>query len=194
MLRPGTGAASTRRRLRNGVNRVSGYVLGFGLLAFVVALDPWGLYSDRGDADVALNLQFCGFFGAVSVLGYRLFAHPRLDIYPDHLHIVGVTRDISAPLTAVTEVDTTSSEYIRLRIDGRFRSVPGLEQRNLESLRSEGIVDQLKALMPRDRLQADTPPDSGGATKVRFSRFELNEVFLLASWIGYTLAGALRAT
>ncbi|MDQ3344400.1 MAG: hypothetical protein M3524_12650, partial [Actinomycetota bacterium] len=41
---------------------------------------------------------------------------------------------ISAPLTAVTEVDTTSSEYVRLRINGRFRAAPGLEQRNLNTL------------------------------------------------------------
>jgi hypothetical protein len=188
----GVDGAPRKRRLRNGVNHVSGYLLGFGLLAFVVGLDPWSVYSDRGDGlDTVLNLQSCGFFGAISIIGYRLFAHPRLDVHPDHLVIVGVLRDISAPLTAVTEVDTTSSEYVRLRINGRFRAVPGLEQRNLNTLPGQGVVEQLMVLLPGVRLPSETSAHSAAATTVRFSRLERNEVVLLVLWISYTVVGVL---
>jgi len=188
----GVDGAPRKRRFRNGVNHVSGYLLGFGLLAFVVGLDPWSVYSDGGDGwDTALILQFCGFFGASSIIGYRLFAHPRLDVHPDHLVIVGVLRDISAPLTAVTEVDTTSSEYVRLRINGRFRAVPGLEQRNLNTLPGQGVVEQLMVLLPGVRLPSETSAYSAAATTVRLSRLERNEVVLLVLWISYTVVGAL---
>lgn len=193
-LRPPTGGTPGRRRFRNGVNHVSGYVLGFGLLAFVVGLDPWGLYSERGSANVPVNLEFCSFFGALSVLGYRLFAHPRLDVHPDHLVLVGVTRDISAPLSAVTEVDTTSSsEHVRLRIDGRWRSVPALERRHLDVLRDGSVLEQLTALLPEGG-DAAVAADGAGPVRVRLSRPELNEVFLLVAWISYTAAGALTVT
>lgn len=82
---------------------------------------------------------------------------------------------------------------MRLRIDGRWRSVPALERRHLDVLRDGSVLEQLAALLPEGG-DAAVAADGAGPVRVRLSRPELNEVFLLVAWISYTAAGALTVT
>lgn len=178
-------------RVRNQVNLVSGWILGYAVLAMVVLTDPWVLTYEPRDDTLSSSLAFLGFFGAVSLVGSRCFAHPRLDVTPDgQLVVTGVLRTISAPLALVAEVDLTSRDHVRLRVQGRWYAVAALEVRQLDLARSGSTPSEtLHALFGSGRLPH--PAELEGAVRAGPSAPRGAEVVLWVLWLIYLVLGVL---
>lgn len=174
--------------LRNRVNHLSGWILGVGLLLFVVVLDPLSAYtSGRWQYDDPSNRagewHFALFFGALSVIGFRAFAHPRVEVAPTgRLTIVGWLRRVSTPLAAVAAVDT-SREYVRLKINGRFYTATGLEGRQLDWFSGgDPVVERLGC------ARGDSSAEPPAATvDVTVSWPSTAEILLLSAWTAYVV-------
>lgn len=178
-------------RLRNQVNLVSGWILGYGVLAMAVLTDPWVLTYEPRDDNLSSSLEFLAFFGAVSLVGFRCFAHPRLDVTPEgQLVVTGVLRTVTAPLALVTAVDLTSRDHVRLRIQGRWYAVAALEVRQLDLHRSRATASETLQALFGSRWLPD-PAEPEGAVHTRASTPRSPELVLWGLWLAYVVTGLL---
>lgn len=176
--------------LWNRVNFVSGWLLGFGLLGFVVWLDPLGVYStweDGGSGLTSENLGFVAFFFAVSALGFSLFARPHVRLQPEHVLVCNILRDVSIPKNAIEAVDTTG-EYVRIAAGGKQYTAAGLEQSKLSHW-TGGRFGTRAA----EAMQEDVPPNTKQAVVVRWRRPDASELVLLLLWAAYAALGVAAA-
>lgn len=176
--------------LRNQVNFVSGWLLGFGLLGFVIALDPLAVYSVRegsGNGLTRLNLEFVAFFFATSAVGFLLFARPHVRLQPEHVLVCNILRDVSIPKDAIEAVDTTG-DYVRIAAGGKQYTAAGLEQSNLSHW-TGGRFGSRAA----EAMRADIPTSTGQAVVVRWRRPGASELVLLLLWAVYTALGVAAA-
>ena len=176
--------------LRNRVNFVSGWLLGFGLLGFVVWLDPLGVYStwkDGGNGLTRENLEFVAFFFAVSAVGFLLFARPHVRLQQEHVLVCNILRDVSIPRDAIEAVDTTG-DYVRIAAGGKQYTAAGLEQSNLSQW-TGGRFGSRAA----EAMRADTPASAEQAVVVRWRRPGASELVLLLLWAVYAALGFAAA-
>ena len=173
--------------LRNRVNYVSGWVLSLGLLGYIVALDPLSVYTSgrweyEDPTSRAVEWNYSGFFAVVSILGFRAFARPCVRLANGQLTIVGWLRSLTAPLAAVSDVDT-SGEYVRVRLGGRVRTVTGLETRQL------GWQEGSDPFTVRLREATHEHPDSAVADAVatRVTWPSVAEAILVLAWVSYAV-------
>jgi hypothetical protein len=187
--------AERRRRrvevLRNKVNQVSGWLLGYGLLLFVLFLDPLSVVLTWEDGSNGLsreNLQFCAFFGSVSLVGFVLWARPRVELLPGAVFLRNIFRDVRIPMHAIESVDTTG-EYVRIGAAGRKYTAAGLEQSNLMLMRGNDFGDRAA-----EAMQSQTQVEAGASTvTTRWRAPEWPEVLLLVLWTLYVAAAYVVA-
>ena len=169
---------------------MSGWLLGFGLLGFVIALDPLAVYSVRegsGNGLTRLNLEFVAFFFAVSAVGFSLFARPHVRLQPQHVLVCNILRDVSIPRDAIEGVDTTG-EYVRIAARGKQYTAAGLEQSNLSHW-TGGRFGARAA----EAMQENVLPNGKQAVVVRWRRPEVPELVLLLLWAVYVALGVAAA-
>ena len=173
-----------RRVLRNQVNYVSGWLLGYGLLLFVLAIDPLGaVRTDGGVGFDTLNLQFFAFFGSISVVGFALWGRPRVELLPGLVVLRNILRDVRIPADAIEDIDTTG-DYIKIHAGGRRYTAAGLEQSNLMHLRGSDFGQRAAESMG---AQAAGSVSTSGVT-VSWRGLEWPEAVLLLLWAGYVAA------
>lgn len=190
-VRAGRTAAHRRRVLRNGANYVSGWLLGYGLLLFVVALDPLGVvltWEDGSNGLHGVNLQFFAFFGSISLVGFALWARPRVELLPGLVVLRNILRDVRIPADAIEGVDTTG-EYVKISAAGKQYTAAGLEQSNLMLLRGSDFGERAAESM---QAQATGPVAASGVT-VRWRALEWPETVLLLLWAAYLAAAIVAA-
>lgn len=179
------------RVMRNRVNAVSGWLLGFGLLAFVVLLDPLGGYKtwpDGGNGLTSENLQIGAFFAALSVGGFSVFARPHVQLRQDEVVICNVLRDVFIPRDAIEAVDTTG-EYVRIAAGGKHYTAAGLEQSNLSHWTGGSFGSRAEQAMQPTGLATR----ERAVVQVRWRRLGVPEVVLLVLWALYTALGIVTA-
>ena len=177
--------------LRNRANFVSGWLLGFGLLGFVVWLDPLGVYStweDGGSGLTSENLEFVVFFAAISVGGFSLFGRPHVRLQTGNVLICNILRDVSIPRGAIEAVDTTG-EYVRIAAGGKQYTAAGLEQSNLSHW-TGGSFGSRAAEAMQDRA---LPTGEHAVVVVRWRRPEVAELVLVLLWAVYVALGVAAA-
>ena len=187
---PSCVAERRKRRvevLRNKVNHVSGWLLGYGLLLFIVCLDPLSVVLTWEDGTNGLtqeNLESCAFFAAVSLVGFTLWARPRVELRPGLVLLRNILRDVRIPADAIEAVDTTG-DYVKITAAGRQYTAAGLEQSNLMHMRGSDFGDRAATSM-QGQTQAHAPASS---VTVRWRAPEWPEILLLALWTVYVAAG-----
>lgn len=93
--------------MRNRVNFVSGYVLGYGILLGILTTDPLALYrapGREGSGPLALNLAFTCVAALISIGGYVLFARPSVVIDGEQVVVRGTLRDHSVSRADILDV------------------------------------------------------------------------------------------
>lgn len=179
-----------QRVLRNQVNYVSGWLLGFGLLGFVIALDPLAVYSVRegsGNGLTRLNVEFVAFFFAISAVGFILCARPHVRLQPGKIVVGNILRDVSIPRDAIEGVDTTGG-YVRIAAGGRYYTAAGLEQSNLSHWTGGRL-----GLQAEEAMHDVAPRSAEQTVGVRWRRPEVPELVLLLLWAVYVLRGVTVA-
>ena len=173
--------------LRNRVNFVSGWLLGFGLLALVVWADVLGVYStweDGGNGLTRENLGFVALFAAFSVGSFSLFARPHVRLQTANLLVCNVLRDVSIPRDAIDGVDT-SGKYVRIAAGGRHYTAAGLEQSNMSHWTGGRF-----GLRAAEAMQEAVAPSAEHAPiVVRWRKPEVPEVVLVLIWSVYVVLG-----
>ena len=167
---------------------MSGWLLGFGLLGFVIALDPLAVYSVREDSGLTrLNVEFVAFFFAISAVGFILFARPHVRLQPGKILVCNILRDVSIPRDAVERVDTTGG-YVRIAAGGKYYTAAGLEQSNLSHWTGGRF-----GLQAAEAMQDVAPRCAEQAVVVRWRRPEVAELVLLLLWAAYAALGVVAA-
>ena len=181
-----------RRVLRNQANYVSGWLLGYGLLLFVLALDPLGVVLTGGEDGSngldALNLQFFVFFGSISLIGFALWGRPRVELLPGLVVLRNILRDVRIPADAIESVDATG-DYIKISAGGRRYTAAGLEQSNLMLLRGSDFSQRAAESIG---AQVTGSVTTSGVT-VSWRGLEWPEAVLLLLWAGYLAAAIIAA-
>lgn len=177
--------------LRNRANHVSGWLLGYGLLLFVVFLDPLSVvltWEDGGNGLSRENLEFVAFFASISMVGFALWARPRVELLPGLVVVRNILRDVRIPADAIESVDTTS-QYVRLSAGGKQYTAAGLEQSNLMLMRGSDFGHRAADSM---RGEARAAGHASSVT-VHWRMPEWPEVLLLTLWTGYVAAASIVA-
>jgi hypothetical protein len=183
--------AGRRRVLRNQANYVSGWLLGYGLLLFVICLDPLGVVLTWDDGSNGLsreNLEFLAFFASSSLVGFALWGRPRVELLPGRVILRNVLRDVRIPADAIEGVDTTG-EYVRITAAGKRYTAAGLEQSNLMLMRGSNFGDRAEEAMQQ---QAGADGSAADVT-VRWRAPEWPEITLVLLWTAYVAAAYVVA-
>jgi Bacterial PH domain len=180
--------------IRHRTNTVLAWLLAYGLLALIVAVDPLGLYATwkgGGQGSAAMFLATLWFL-IFSVVGFALFARPRVELRRDALVLRNACRDIEIPWSQIDEVDATRGIYLRVVAAGRSYSAMGIEKSNLALL--SGSSDFVGAVSERIGTHRKGAPISpGDSVRIRWRKIEKTELALLGGWVIYIGGSLLRS-
>jgi hypothetical protein len=174
--------------MRSRTNHVSGWLLGFGLWAGAVALDPLHLYSTWSDVPAEepwyVQTPYYAFFMVLAIGAFAVFARPRVELLQDTLILRNPLRDVRIPLACITKADTNGKHTV-IHADGAKHTAWGTESLNIQH--GGGI----SAAVAARGSKASAGTSGGGTVAVAPRRPEAAEVLLLALWLAYPLAAAL---
>jgi hypothetical protein len=181
---------------RQWLNTVSGWGLGFGLLALMWATDPFGVYlkwADSGQGITSWNAVFYSWLFVLSLGGYSVFARPRVEITDYMVILRNVFRDVFIPRGSILHVDAFSGKYLRIWVGSAVYVARGAERTNLSVFLSKGGVAGTIAAQIDRGGQHEPHANANWPTKVAWRRLELPEWILIAGWLLYLTLGVLRA-
>ena len=139
--------------MRSRTNRVSGWLLAFGLWAGSVAVDPLHLYSVWSDVPPDerwyVQLPRYAVFMVMAVGAFAVLARPRLELSADSLTIRNPLRDVFVPLANITKAET-DGKYPVIHTDGGRHTAWGAESLNVQT--GSGISAAVAARVSEETL------------------------------------------
>lgn len=171
---------------RNRVNMVAGWLVGYGLFAFVTYLDPLNVYTQsQASGGAQLESALVGlhlFFATLSVVGFALWAVPHVRTAPGVVHVVNPLTTWTLPAECL-ETLREGFMFPRLTCEGRAIRLWGLERSVADTMRGHIVVPS----------RAPTPANSH-AIRPSVKRFLHPALGLLAAlWLAMSLAGFVSA-
>jgi hypothetical protein len=177
---------------RSRSNQIAAWLLGVGLLAGAVAVDPLHLYMTWSDTprDEAWYVQLPSylFFWIFAQSAFAVFGRPRIEITDSHVILRNVFRDVVIPKGAI-QAAQSDGKYLVVTAGGRRYRAAGTESANIQTY---GGVSARAAALVHEALDAEELPEpSDGPVRVAWRRLDLTEWSLGVAWLTYPVLACL---